>query len=51
MKNALKLLAKIALMQLGLTAATAATDVAIQKKTFGSGMITLLIWNEKMDDL
>ena len=51
MKNTLKPLAKIALMQLGLTAAASATDAAIQKKTFGSGMITLLIWNEKMDDI
>ena len=46
MKNVLK-----PLMPLGLTAAASATDAAIQKKTFGSGMTTLAIPNEEMDDI
>ena len=40
MKNVLKTLAKSALMPLGLSAAASATDAAIQKKLFGSGMAT-----------
>ena len=40
MKNVLKTLAKIVLIPLGLTVATSATDAAIQKKLFGSGMRT-----------
>ena len=36
---------------LQLTPAASATDAAIQKKIFGSGMITLIILNEKMDEL
>ena len=50
MKNVLKLLAKSALIPLGLPlAAASATDAAIQKKVFGSGMKTLIISNEEMD--
>ena len=41
MKNLLKPLAKSVLNPLGLTAATSATDAAIQKKMFGSGTTTL----------
>ena len=47
MKNVVKPLAKSALTQLGL----AAIDAAIQKKTFGSDMTTLLISNEEMNDI
>ena len=39
-KNVLKTLAKSVLIPLGLTAATSATDAAIQKKGFGSGITT-----------
>ena len=39
------------LIPLGLTAATSATDAAIRKKTFTSGMITLIISNEEMNDV
>ena len=57
MKNVLKPLAKGVLIPLGLTAAAAATDTAIHKKTFGSGThpsdlakrTTLIILNEKMN--
>ena len=40
MKNVLKTLAKSVLIPLGLTATASATDAAIQKKLFGSGMTT-----------
>ena len=49
MKNVLKPLAECVLIPLGLTAS--ATDAAIQKKIFGSGMTTLIISNEEMDDI
>ena len=39
-KNVLKTLAKSVLIPLGLTATASATDAAIQKKLFGSGMTT-----------
>ena len=42
MKNVLKTLAKSVLIPLGLTAATSATNAAIQKKLFESG-----IWQHK----
>ena len=51
MKNKLKPLAKNLLIPLGLTAAASATDAAIHKKIFGSGMTTLIISNEKMNDI
>ena len=51
MKNVLKPLAKSALIPLGLTASAPANDAAIQKKFFGSGMTTLIISNEEMDDI
>ena len=51
MKNVLKALAKAVLIPLGLTAAASATDASIQKKLFGSGMITKIISNEEMDDI
>ena len=40
MKTILKTLAKSALIPLGLTTTASATDAAIQKKLFGSGMTT-----------
>ena len=49
LKNVLKPLAKSFLIPLGLTATAAATDAAIQKKTFGSGMTTLTTSNEEMN--
>ena len=51
MKNVLKTLAKSVLIPLGFTAAAAATDAAIQKKILGSGMTTLIISNEEMNDI
>ena len=48
MKNVSKPLAKRVSISLGLTAA-AATDAAIHKKMFGSGMIELIISNEEMN--
>ena len=33
------------------SAAASATDAAIQKKIFGSGMTTLIISNKEMDDI
>ena len=50
MKNVLKPLAKSVSIPPGLTAAASATDAAIQKKIFGSG-ITLVISNEEIDDI
>ena len=51
--NVLKPLAKSVLIPLGLTAAAAAaaTDAAIHKKMFGCGTTTLIISNEKMNDI
>ena len=46
--NVLKPLAKSVLITLGLTAAASATDAAIHKKMFGSGVATLMILNEEM---
>ena len=43
MENVLKI-------PLGITASASATDPAIQNKTFGSGMTTLIIANEEMND-
>ena len=50
MKNVLKPLTKSVLMPLELTAAARATDAAIHKKMFGSGMATLITSNEEMND-
>ena len=49
--NVLKPLAKSVLIPLGLTAAASATDAAIHKKMFGSGMTTLIISTEEMNDI
>ena len=51
MKNIVKLLAKSALIPLGLTATASATDAAIHKKIFGSVVTTLIISNEEMNDI
>ena len=47
----LKLLAKSILKPLGLTVAASSTDVAIHKKMFASGMTTLIISNEEINDI
>ena len=57
--NVLKPLTENILIQLGLTAASSATDAVSQKKDFGSGrpldvtprMTTLIISNEEMNDI
>ena len=48
--NVLKPLAKSVLIT-GLTAAASATDAAIHKKMFGSGVTILIISNEEMNDV
>ena len=50
-KNMIKLLAKSALIPLGLTAAASVADAGIQKKILGSGTTTLVISNEEMNDI
>ena len=50
-KNVIKLLAKIVLIPLGLTAAASAADAGIHKKILGSGNTTLIISNEEMNDI
>ena len=49
--NVLKPLSKSVLISLGLKAGASATDTAIHKKIFGSGMMTLIILNEEMNDI
>ena len=49
--NVLKSLAKSLLIQLGLTAAESAADAGIRKKVLESGVATLIISNEDMDDI
>ena len=49
--SVLKPLAKSVFFPLGLIAAASATDAAILKKIFGSGMTTLIISNEEMNDI
>ena len=44
-------LAKNVLAPLGITAAASAIDAGIQKKIHGSGTTTLMISNEKMNDI
>ena len=51
MKNVLKPLAKTVLIPLGLKAAASGTDAAIQNKLFGSGMSTLVLSNEEINDI
>ena len=50
-KNVHKALAKRSLIPSGLTAAASATDAAIHKKIFGSGMTTLIILSEEMNGI
>ena len=49
--NVLKPISKSVFTHLGLTAAASATDAAIHKKMFGSGMTTLVISNEEKYDV
>ena len=51
MKNVLKPLAKIVLTPLGITAVASARYAAIQKKTLESCMATVIISNEKTNDI
>ena len=51
MKNVLKPLTKSILIPLALTAGASASDAAIHKKMFGSGITTLIISNEEMNDI
>ena len=51
MENVLKPLAKSVLISLGLISAASGTDAAIYKKMFGSGMTTLIISNEEMNEI
>ena len=51
LKNVIKPLVKSVLLPLGLTAPASATDVAFEKKPFGSGMTTLITSNEEMNDI
>ena len=48
MKNVLSPLSKNVLIPLGLTAASSATDTAIQKKIHGSGTAKLIILKEEI---
>ena len=50
-KKVLKPLAKSVLIILGLTAAASETDAAIHKKMFESGITTLIISNEEINDI
>ena len=50
-KNILAPSGKSVLIPLGLSAPASATDTAIQKKIFGSGMATLIIANEEMKNI
>ena len=51
MRSVLTPLAKSILVPLGLTAVASATDAAIQKKIYGSGITTLIISNKEMKDI
>ena len=50
-KNVLKRLDKSVLISLGLAASASATEAAINKKMLGSGMNTLIISNEEINDI
>ena len=50
-RNALKPLAKIILMPLGLPVAASATNAAIHKKIFGSGFTTWTTSNQEMNEI
>ena len=51
MKSELKPLVKSVSIPLELTAVASATDAGIQKKSFGPGMITVIITNEEMNHM
>ena len=54
MKNVIKVLAKIVLIPLGLTAAASAADARVHKKALGSGRnitTTLIISNDEMENI
>ena len=51
MKNILKPLAESVLISLGLIAAASAIDAAIHKNMFGSGVTTLIVSNEEVNDI
>ena len=50
-KNVLQPLDKSVLISLGLAASASATEAAINKKMLGSGMNTLIISNEEINDI
>ena len=50
-EDVFKPLAKSILLPSGLTRAASATDAAIDKKMFGSGFTTLIIFNEEMEGI
>ena len=51
MKNVIKSLTKSILIPLGLKASASATDAAIHNQMFGSGIATLMLSNEEMNDI
>ena len=50
-ENVIKPLAKSVLIPLQLTAAVSATEAAIHMKMFGSGMTTMIISNEEINNI
>ena len=50
-KNVIKPFAKSVLIPLGLTPATSAADAGIHKKILGSGITTLIISNDEIEDI
>ena len=50
-KDVIKPFAKSVLIPLGLTAATSAADAGIHKKILGSGIKTLIISNDEIEDI
>ena len=51
MKSVLTPLAKTFLLPLGLSAGMSAADLAIQRKTYGSGTTALIISNKEMKNI
>ena len=51
MKNVLKQLAKSVLIPLGLTSTASAIDAATHKKMFEPDMTTIIVFNEKMNNI
>ena len=50
-KNLFNLFAKSVLIQLGLPARVSATDTAIHKERYESGMTTLIVYNKEMSNV